>query len=211
MTFSADIPRNLESPAVFPAQCRTNWSRLKTIINADHVFNDTSQADDGIHRQVTIVNRAPTNIPPVLPSGSNGMIYSYLDDLNRNQLAWFNGVNVNPLTPFQLRVAVNFDGTGGVGNKLIRSSYNVQKVERLATTGNYKITFNNALPDNNYIVHVTGRRQTTGTNGISNGAVLGGGTYAGMVSTTDITIVFNGSGSDVIDVDMGNLIIFSVT
>lgn len=49
MSFDASIPQSGQSPSLFPAQNQTNMSRLKTIISANHQFNDAVDASDGKH------------------------------------------------------------------------------------------------------------------------------------------------------------------
>lgn len=91
MTYSPNVPNAAQSPGLFPAQNNTNFTRLKTIINADHVFNDTAIVNtDGIHRQVTMVTRASPS-PTPLPLGQSAILYSKLDSLSRSQLWYYNG------------------------------------------------------------------------------------------------------------------------
>lgn len=97
MTFDPNVPNGGQSPGQFPAQNNTNFTRLKTIINADHIFNDTGQTTDGFHRQCTLISRAQ---PSSLPTGSNSILYSWLDGSNQNQLRFYNGVNDYQVTPF---------------------------------------------------------------------------------------------------------------
>jgi len=80
MTFDPNIPNAGQSPGLFPPQNNQNFARLKTIINADHVFNDTTQATDGYHRQATMIARAQ---PVALPTGSNAILYSWWTGLGR--------------------------------------------------------------------------------------------------------------------------------
>ncbi len=88
MTFDTTVPNASQSPGIFPAQNNTNFVRLKTLINSDHVFNDTAQATDGVHRQVTLIDRA---IPTTLPLGTNSVLYSFLASDSSSDLWFFNG------------------------------------------------------------------------------------------------------------------------
>lgn len=88
MTFDVNVPNGGQSPGLFPLQNNTNFFRLKTIINADHVFNDTAQSTDGVHRQVTMIVRAT---PVGLPTGTNGILYSKIDGAGQTQLYFYNG------------------------------------------------------------------------------------------------------------------------
>lgn len=201
-TYDANVPNASQSPGVFPLQNAANFTRLKTIIDADHVFNDTDQSTDGYHNQCTMIVRAkPTG---VLPTGSNGIFYSYLDVSSAAQLGFYNGVKDFNITPFSLLAAVNFQGGG---SPTIRSSFNVSSVSR-SSVGRYTVTYTNALPNNNYMVQITSK--AGGTSGISNGSVYGGSTYATSVTTTNLLLVFNGSGSDLLDPSMGSILIFGV-
>lgn len=96
MTFSIIVPNAAQSPGLFPAQNNTNFSRLKTIIAADHIFNDTAAANDGTHLQVTLTNRVD---PTTVPAGTNSMVYGktatdlvnelwFYDNVTARQLNW---------------------------------------------------------------------------------------------------------------------------
>jgi len=80
MTFNIVVPASAESPGVFPAQNNTNFDRLRANINNDHNFQNTNAADQGIHRQCTMINRA-TPVGPL--AAGNGILYSK-NDVNGN-------------------------------------------------------------------------------------------------------------------------------
>jgi hypothetical protein len=204
MTYNPNRPNAGESPGVFPAQANTNFTRLKTLINADHVFNDTAAATDGVHRQMTMVARST---PGSLPAGTNAIAYTKLDSAGRAQLRYYNGATDVAISPPVIVAAVNFNGTGAIGNQTIRSQLNVTSVNKTAT-GTYTVTFTSALANNNYIVQLTGMRNASGD--ISNGLVAGDATYGNSVSTASVKIQFNGGSSTLQDVLMGNVIIMSV-
>lgn len=94
MTFNPVTPNAAQSPGLFPAQNNTNFTRLKTIINTEHVFNDTAQVDDGAHRQVTLVNRTA---PGSVPVGTNSMVYGFLASDSVNELWFYDSVTSNQL------------------------------------------------------------------------------------------------------------------
>lgn len=96
MTFDPSVPNAAQSPGLFPPQNNTNFARIKTIINADHVFNDTAQSTDGVHRQVTMIVRAQ---PVGLPGGTNSILYSWIDGDGQTQLRFYNGLTDIQLTP----------------------------------------------------------------------------------------------------------------
>jgi hypothetical protein len=94
MTFDANQPNAAQSPGIFPVGANTNWTRLKTLVNAEHVFNDTAAPNDGTHRQVTLVNRVD---PTVVPDGTNSMVFGKAAGDGVNEL-WF----YDSITPRQL-------------------------------------------------------------------------------------------------------------
>jgi len=207
MTYDPNIPNAGQSPGLFPPQMNANLGRLKTIINADHVFNDTAQDTDGVHRQATFVERSMPATPPGLPAGTNGIFYCWLDANGQAQLRWFNGNTDVQLTP-GIVAMVNFDGTGAAGVKTMRSQLNVESVTKTAL-GTYTVKFATEMPNTNYIVQVCAHSQS-GTNGISNGAVRGDITYANAVQKANVKVQFNGSGSNLIDVTAGFVLVTRV-
>jgi len=94
MTFSITVPNASQSPGLFPAQANTNFQRIKEIVNNDHNWLDTAGASQGIHRQVTLINR---DAPVGLPAG-NGIVYSR-DISGVAELFWYNGSTDNQITP----------------------------------------------------------------------------------------------------------------
>jgi hypothetical protein len=96
-TYNPNVPNSAQSPGLLPPQANANFNRLKTIINADHIFNDTGAENDGYHRQCTMVVR---DKPDPLPDASNAVLYSKLDVSSQAQLWYYNGTNDYQLTPF---------------------------------------------------------------------------------------------------------------
>lgn len=64
MTYVANTPLASDSPGIFPSQAQTNFARLKTIIGADHQFNDSALANDGYHNLIHMTEQAPTGALP---------------------------------------------------------------------------------------------------------------------------------------------------
>jgi len=200
MTFDPNIPYAAQSPGLFPAQMNTDLARLKTIINKDHVFNNTAQSTDGVHRQVTMVVHAQA-VPGDLPAGTNAMLYAWLDSVGQAQLRYYNGVDNFKVTP-GIVSTVNFNGTGAVGAQTIRNQLNVASVVKTGT-GQYTVNFTSALPHANYIVQCTGMRDSVGT--VSNGCVRSDPVYANSVSTAFVKVEFFGQSDTLRDVIMGNV------
>lgn len=98
MSFNTIVPNAAQSPGLFPVQNNTNFTRLKAIVSADHVFNDSGQATDGYHNQMTMVARASPS-PAILPAGSQGVLYNKLDGSNPAQLWYYDGTNDYQITP----------------------------------------------------------------------------------------------------------------
>jgi len=99
MTYDPNVPVATQSPGAFPTQANTNWARLKTIIKADHVFNDTEPvpSTDGFHKQVTMLVRGEPS-PPISPA--DAILYSKLDANSLPQLWYYNGTTDLQMTPF---------------------------------------------------------------------------------------------------------------
>lgn len=154
MTFNPGIPVKTESPFLFPDQMHANLNRLQTIIEADHVFNETAQVNDGIHKQVKFLNRvAPVGSP--LVNGESGIMWTQPDTMGRAVQFWYNGVNFYPLNA--TKALVNFNG---LTLAIQTGSYNVATVTRYpGGVGRYRITYSvpfvNAGDSGKYIVQVT--------------------------------------------------------
>jgi hypothetical protein len=107
MTFNPSIPNAALPPNLFPPQNSANFTQLQKIISADHQFNTTAQANDGFHLQCTMINRAT---PGSLPSGANGIFYSFTDAFGQSQLAWYNGNTNQVLTPYETTLPIRIVG-----------------------------------------------------------------------------------------------------
>lgn len=115
MTFNPSVPNASESPYLFPPQNSANFTQLKKIINADHVFNNTAQDSDGFHRQCTMRTRAT---PGSLPTGGNGIFYCFTDSNGQTQIAWYNGNTNQVLTPYDTLLPIRIVGSSSfTGNQ----------------------------------------------------------------------------------------------
>lgn len=208
MTFNPAAPSNSSSPGIFPAQNRTNMQRIKALFNNDHVFNDTASVvpnlpgTDGAHRQVTLINRAT---PSVLPTGTNAILYSKVDTLAVTQLWFYNGTTNFQITPqVQLiKAIVNFDSTG-----TIRSQLNVTSVTKNGT-GDYTVNYTTPMTNTNYIVLVTGQRQSSGA-GVT-ASISGNATFSAVATVNSVRVDFRNSGGNTVDVTAGCVTIMSVS
>jgi|SRR6187551_3765291 len=96
MPYEIITPFQNASPGVFPAQNNENFQRLRDIINNDHFFTDSVDVNaQGIHKQMTMINRAD---PGALPAGG-GILYSKLDGNGVAQVNWYNGASIVQITP----------------------------------------------------------------------------------------------------------------
>jgi hypothetical protein len=127
---------------------QSDLARLKTIIEADHVFNNTAASNDGIHKQVKLLNRAQ---PVNLVNGESGILFSIANAQAQSQVWYFNSNATLPTT--SIKSFVNFDGS----SLTIRGSYNVASVTRWpGGPGRYRITF--AVP---FVANASGDTYTT--------------------------------------------------
>ena len=94
MTFDSNVPNGSQSPGLFPSQNQTNMTRIKAIIQGDHVFNDSFAANDGVHNQSTYVNRTD---PASVPAGADSIVYGKVSSDVVNELWYYDSV-----TPRQL-------------------------------------------------------------------------------------------------------------
>lgn len=209
MTFNAAVPLNSDSPSIFPAQNQTNMARLQTLLGADHQFNLSAAADDGYHNVIHLTQQAPSGA-----LAATGRLYAKTSG-GRVQMFYMDDTGADyQVTPsMAIRAAVNFDGTGAIGAQTIRSQFNVTSVIKTAS-GSYNINFTTPFPDINYIVQVTGMRDTPNLSSI--GSVRGNAAYTTSVNTAFVQVTFSGetnssSGVGLKDVVMGNVTIFSTT
>lgn len=106
MTFDPNVPNGSQSPGQFPAQNLTNYTRLKALINGNHVFNDTAQPDDGIHKRCDYTDIFNNTDPTVLPAGAVGVSYTQVVD-GLGKFKYFDGTNISFLTHLTGTVTIN--------------------------------------------------------------------------------------------------------
>lgn len=206
MSYDPNVPNFNTSPGLFPSKCNTNFARLQTIVNADHMFNDSAAATDGIHKQVTLLTR---DAPGALAVG-DGILYTKLVT-GVSQLYFYNGTTDMAVTPAvsvgaTVKACVNFDGTSAVGAQSMRSQFNVSSVMK-TDDGTYTINFATPLTDDAYIVLLCGMRGDSGSKPVF-GFVESSPTYATAVTREFVKIQFTGE-TDFRDVLMGNVIIYN--
>lgn len=209
MSYDPGIPNASNSPALFPVQSQTNFGRLKTLVEADHQFNNAAASDDGFHKLVRM-------IPPVPgPSGAlNGYGRLYCKEVSGVQQMFYmdDSGQEYQITPSYagagIIAAVNFNGLSGVPT--IRSQLNVSSVTR-PDNGRYIVNFTNPIANNNYIVSVTGMNNTAGGGeGAIFGFVRGNATYSNSVQTTSLAVGFGRDNNSAVNVLMGNVIVYQV-
>ncbi len=208
MTFNAAVPLATDSPSIFPAQNQTNMARLQTLLGADHQFNLSAAANDGYHNIIHMTQQSPSGA-----LAATGRLYAktiagrihlfYMDDTGQEY-------QISP--QMAIRAAVNFVGTDPIGIASLRSQYNVSTVVKTAN-GAYTVNFTTPMPDVNYIVQVTGMRDTIGLSSVGS---VAGGLYATSVTTSQVQVTFSGetnssSGVGLKDVRMGNVVVFSIS
>jgi hypothetical protein len=204
MSFNASVPLNSDSPSIFPGQNQTNMGRLQTLLGADHQFNAAAAGNDGYHNLIHLTQQAPSGALAAtgrLYSRSSGGLIQlfYMDDT---------GIEYQITPGLPATANVNFDGTGAINaNQTIRSQVNVASVLKTAT-GAYTVNFTRALPDNKYVVQITGMRDDSSK--VTIGSVRGSGTYANSVDPAFVKVVFFGQNTSGADVVMGNVSIYSL-
>jgi len=122
MTFNPTVPNAGQSPGLFPPQNNTNFAVLKTIIDRDHIFNNTPGVNDntGTHRQVTLTVRGA---PGSLRTSTNGILYTILDTNSKAQLHWYNGSTDVAITPPIDLYPIRVVGSAVVANNAFQTIY----------------------------------------------------------------------------------------
>jgi hypothetical protein len=178
MSYIVTTPNGAQSPGLFPAMNNENFAVLLNIIGRDHIFNLTPMSGDnsGTHLQVTMTNRAD---PTTLPTGTNGILYLN----NSSQLSLYNGTSIVQLSN-PIRASVVMDQNANI----LGSSFNVT----CSRTGNlFTISFNTALPSNNYLWSIAAYEN--GTSSSNNPLIV----KVGTVNTTTFQFrVVNQNNSD---------------
>lgn len=162
MTYSTNVPNANQSPGSFPAQASTNWTRLKALIGGDHLFNNTSDTDDGYHKVVHWVKQDGTTTAEAASAVSFAEDASYTragTAITAPHLFHYttsgNDTNKFPISVVPVRAYVVFNGSGTVGNpQTINSQYNVSSVSK-AINGRYTINFTDTLPSSKYAVSIS--------------------------------------------------------
>lgn len=175
MTFNPAIPLASDSPAIFPAQSQVNYSRLQTIVAADHQFNLTAAANDGYHNIIHMTQQSPSGA-----LAATGRSYAKVSGGQVNQFYMDDAGTEYQITPtMPIRAAVSFNGfTAGVIPP--ESAYNITTVTQ-TSTATYQIVWTTPFADDKYIIQVTG---LTGSFYIAG--------YVTQILTTSITIRFVG-------------------
>lgn len=204
MSYNASIPVSTTSPSLFPALAQTNWSRLQTILGADHQFNLPPAANDGYHNLVHM--QIPATIPTV-GIASTGQFFT--DTVSSNNQLFFLSSNSRKyqLTP-GIVAAVNFEGLGANStNQVINSQINVSSVFKNGT-GDYTINFTTTLNTNYPVVSVIGARDSS--DAPCKPMLRGTGTATNTLSDSLVRIQFSGGTNSLDDVRIGCVIVYSM-
>lgn len=168
MTYQTNIPNASQSPGLFPNQANDNFTRLKTIVSANHKFNDSAATDDGYHQLIKILPTSTTDIPNDPTVGQ-----TFVNAADASNQLWHKDGNNNiyQITPtIPIRAACNFDGLA-TSPITPRYSMNVASIVR-NSAGDYTINFITPMPSLNYIVTINGQYQTN--NRYFFGTIVGG-------------------------------------
>lgn len=154
MPYQTTVPNSAQSPSLFPSQGQENFARLKTILGANHKFNDSTATDDGYHQNIQM-------LPISTPANDGTIGQAFVNSSDATNQLWFkDGLNrvfqVTPTIP--IYAACSFFWTGAVIS--YRSQFNVSSVTRISA-GIYQINFTTALPSVNYIVSGNWMRDTS--------------------------------------------------
>lgn len=170
MTYDQGVPNAAQAPSLFPAQANANFTRMKTLIGADHKFNDTVAADDGYHVVTHWVDQAGA-FGDAVPEAVASTITLFTRLLTiagseREVLMFKNkigGADVEgTITGWPVRAAVVFKGdTVGADPfaMTLYSSFNVRSVTR-TSTGHYTIAFTSPLPSEDYSMSFSSPQST---------------------------------------------------
>ncbi len=194
MTYSTAVPDQNASPGLFPAQGVTNFTRLKTIIDADHKFNDTAAVDDGFHERVSLINQ-PGPGHPTIPAGANALLYSLNVSLatgtSRTEVFTRNTEGFHLIGA---RACVVFQGRASMGACTLEMAFNVSGVAR-SVEGIYTVTFSRNMPTAKYAT--LAMAQSSGTSETRNAQLVGGANLAVAQTVTTTTLqIQNSSGSN---------------
>jgi hypothetical protein len=147
MAYQTSVPNTAQSPGLFPTQGADNFTRLKTIIGANHKFNDSAATDDGYHQIIKSLPVAAGSVPNDATVGQ-----SFVNSADATNQLWHKDAlnrlfQVTPTIPTY--AAVNFTYNGSAVT--INFNFNIQSVTR-DSQGLYTIRFTTAMPSANYIV-----------------------------------------------------------
>lgn len=189
MTFSITVPNASQSPGIFPAQANVNWDRVKTILEANHQFNDTAATNDGYHINMKM-------LPQATPANDNTVGQPFVNSVDGTGNLWWKDANNNvyQVTPtLPIRASVTFT-VSGTTPSIAGTPLNVSSVVR-DSSGLYTINFTTALPSINYQTH--GISQPSGTDRTSNVMLRGGASLSVAQAVGSVKIqIQNSSGSN---------------
>lgn len=165
MTFNENTPHPSDKLRVFPGDVTTNmWPRLKTMINADHQFNNSAASNDGYHKVSRWVNQSgalgdntPANIASTAQFYTKSLVYKkQTGDASTRQVLMMQpggrtaATEEVALGAAPIRAAVSVTA----GGQIEGSAFNVSSVAVASQA--ITITFVEAMPLTTYLVIATG-------------------------------------------------------
>jgi hypothetical protein len=204
MTYTPNVPLGNQQIANTQVPILNNFEYIQSTMIVDHSWNGTTKGGiPGTHNQASMPNQ--TDLTSLI-AGTNGAYY-----VSGGLPKFFNNIQLAGLQLLGINAFIQFNGNGSVGalnagGNSIRASYNINPATSTNDgTGLYTITFTNALASANYVVLITGMRNTSGN---IFGFVQSDGTYSDKLDTTGVSIGFVSDSGTAHNVLMGSVLIF---
>ena len=222
MTWQINKPSDSESPGLAPQQIRDNWTRLNTVITANHILNAVADpSSDGYHTIIKHVNQSGfvTDGSPA-PIAGVGQYYTKTIKTTGTSSTAGDGEHLcfqrgtggdvlqeAALSVCPIRAAVSFALTTSNGDCSLNWAYNVSSVSRTAL-GKYTINFEKNMPSIYYLPLITCQRHATGNENII--GQIKNGDYGDSFFNDKLLIQFKrpSSSDTYLDPEMASIIIF---
>ena len=211
MVYTSNVPQASQAIATTQPIIQANFGFLAASIGQEHNFNASGTGTDTYHKFCSMPNRSGGD-PVALPAGTNGQFY-----VVNSTAKFYNTTQVGGNLLGAVNMQINFSGGGTAGNlaggggsgNLINGSFNVNTATSTKdSTGVYTIRFTNPLPSVTGAVLITGMRKTSTSAKECFGFIQGAAAIGSSFTTSLITVAFQTSGGNPVDVIMGSVIIF---